>query len=389
LKNYLKLTLGVAFAALSLTACQQKNKQASSTNNDSLLVQGPDTTLFDSVIDGKQTHLFVLENSNGMKAFFTNYGGRLVNLFVPEKDGKLVNVVIGLKDLDTYIHSPDSYYGATIGRYGNRIANAKFTIDGKEYTSAINNGKNTLHGGLKGYHYVVWDAKKLDAKTLEFTYISKDMEEGYPGNLNVKVIYSLTDDNELKMEYSATTDKKTVLNLTNHAFFNLNGEGTGNILGHKLQIYANQYTPVDSTLIPTGKIKAVASTPFDFTKEETIGARINAANEQLKFGKGYDHNYVLSGKKGMEMNHAATVTADKTGIIMDVYTQEPGIQFYSGNFMAGKNTLKNGTKDELRNAFCLETQHFPNSPNQSNFPTTQLNPGMEYHTISIYKFSNK
>jgi aldose 1-epimerase len=389
LKNYLKSTLGVAIVALSLTACQQKTQQASSTNKDSLLMSEPDSTLFDSVIDGKETHLYVLENSKGMKAFFTNYGGRLVNLFVPNKEGQLVNVVVGLKDLNNYIKTPDAYYGATIGRYGNRIANGKFTIDGKEYTSSINNGKNTLHGGTKGYHYVVWDAKKLDAHTLELSYLSKDMEEGYPGNLNVKVIYSLTDDNELKMEYTATTDKATVLNLTNHAYFNLNGEGNGSILNHKLQIYADKYTPVDSTLIPTGKIEAVASTPFDFTKAENIGARIENSNEQLKFGLGYDHNYVLSGKQAMGMNHAATVTADLTSIIMDVYTQEPGLQFYSGNFMAGNNVLKNGTKDDFRTAFCLETQHFPNSPNQANFPSTALKPGQQYHTISVYKFSNK
>jgi aldose 1-epimerase len=389
LKNYLKSTLGVAIVALSLTACQQKTQQASSTSKDSLLISEPDSTLFDSVIDGKETHLYVLENSKGMKAFFTNYGGRLVNLFVPNKDGQLVNVVVGLKDLNNYIKTPDAYYGATIGRYGNRIANGKFMIDGKEYTSSINNGKNTLHGGTKGYHYVVWDAKKLDSHTLELSYLSKDMEEGYPGNLTIKVIYSLTDDNELKMEYTATADKATVLNLTNHAYFNLNGEGNGSILNHKLQIYADKYTPVDSTLIPTGKIEAVAATPFDFTNAETIGARIENANEQLKFGLGYDHNYVLSGKKAMGMNHAATVTADLTSIIMDIYTQEPGLQFYSGNFMAGKNVLKNGTKDDFRTAFCLETQHFPNSPNQANFPSTVLKPGQQYHTISVYKFSNK
>ena len=375
--------------ALSLTACQQKAQQASSTNKDSLLMSEPDATLFDSVIDGKETHLYVLENSKGMKAFFTNYGGRLVSLFVPNKDGQLVNVVVGLKDLNNYIKTPDAYYGATIGRFGNRIANGKFTIDGKEYTSSINNGKNTLHGGNKGYHYVVWDAKKLDTQTLELSYLSKDMEEGYPGNLNIKVIYSLTDDNELKMEYTATTDKATVLNLTNHAYFNLNGEGNGTILNHKLQIYADKYTPVDSTLIPTGIIESVAATPFDFTKAETIGARIENANEQLKFGLGYDHNYVLNGKQAMEMNHAATVTADLSSIIMDVYTQEPGLQFYSGNFMAGNNVLKNGTKDNFRTAFCLETQHFPNSPNQANFQSTVLKPGQQYHTVSVYKLGNK
>jgi aldose 1-epimerase len=246
-----------------------------------------------------------------------------------------------------------------------------------------------LHGGKKGYQSVVWDAKQLNDSILELTYLSKDMEEGFPGNLNVKVTYSLTADNSFKCEYEATTDKKTIVNLTNHAFFNLNGEGSGSILDHTVQIYANKYTPVDSGLIPTGKLVAVAGTPFDFTKPATIGKRINDSSEQLKNGKGYDHNFVLNGTKVNGLNHAATVTGDKSGIVMDVYTQEPGLQFYSGNFMQSKNSFKGGSKDDFRTAFAMETQHFPDAPNQPSFPSTVLKPGDVYKTTSLYKFSTQ
>jgi aldose 1-epimerase len=250
-----------------------------------------------------------------------------------------------------------------------------------------NNGPNTLHGGKKGFQDVVWDAKQLNDQQLELTYLSKDMEEGFPGNLTVKVIYTLTDDNELKIDYQASTDKKTVVNLTNHAFFNLNGEGSGSILDHQLQINADTYTPVDSTLIPTGKIETVEGTPFDFRKPTPIGARINEENVQLKNGKGYDHNFVLN--EGAGQHPAATISGDKSGIIMEVFTQEPGLQFYSGNFMQSKNIFKSGAKDDFRTAFCLETQHFPDSPNQNSFPSTVLDPGQTYRTTSVYKFKVK
>lgn len=323
-----------------------------------------------------------------MRAAFTNYGGRLTGLWVPNKTGKMIDVVVGFSNVEGFINSTERYFGATIGRFGNRIAKGKFTIDGKQYISSINNPPNTLHGGKEGFSEMVWDAIILNDQTIQFTRLSKDMEEGFPGNLNVKVTYTLTDDNELQMEYVATTDKKTVVNLTNHAFFNLNGEGSGTINNHILQINADSYIPVDSTLIPTGKIEPVAGTPFDFRQPQTIGSRIDQPNEQLKNGEGYDHNWVLNTNKSDEMFAAAIAVGDQSGIVLEVFTQEPGLQFYSGNFMQSKNIFKSGAKDDYRTAFCLETQHFPDSPNQPSFPSTILEPDKEYRTKSAYKFSN-
>lgn len=361
------------------TACSSDAAKSSETSTNAG---------FKDSLDGKEISLYELVNNKKAKATFTNYGGRLVSLMVPDKSGKLTDVVLGFASAADYLKSTEKYFGATIGRYGNRIARGKFTLDGVEYTSSINNGKHTLHGGKKGFESVVWDAVQPDKSTIVFTYLSKDGEEGYPGNLKVKVTYSLTDNNELKMEYEATTDKKTVVNLTNHAFFNLNGEGSGTILNHLVQINADRYTPVNGGLIPLGDLPPVKGTPFDFTKPTTIGARINEENVQLKNGKGYDHNFVLNkAKKGL--NHAATVVGDLSGIQMDIYTQEPGLQFYSGNFMKGKNTFKGGGKDDYRTAFAMETQHFPDSPNRPEFPSTVLNPGEKYHTVSFYKFSVK
>lgn len=390
----MKQSLKSIFAAalvLAVAACNTPTKTNTdeAAAADSTAVVQLDSTKFQNEIDGKKTNLYVLKNKNGMQAAFTNYGGRLVSLLVPDSAGKPVDVVVGFDSVDGFVNSTEPYFGATIGRYGNRIAKGKFTLDGKQYTLATNNGQNTLHGGKKGFQYVVWDAAQPNPQTLVLTYLSKDGEEGYPGNLNVKVTYSLTDDNELKMDYEATTDKKTLCNLTNHAFFNLNGEGSGPILGHVLQIYADQYTPVDTTLIPLGKHADVKGTPFDFTTPETIGKRIEEPNDQLKAGKGYDHNYVLNGTEGLGMTHAATVKGDKSGIKMDIYTQEPGLQFYSGNFMQSKNVFKGGAKDDFRTALALETQHFPDSPNQPSFPSTVLEPGKTYKTSSVYKFSAK
>jgi len=390
----MKQSLKSIFAAASILAVAACNTPTRTNTDDAaadstVAVVQLDSTKFQKEIDGKKTNLYVLKNKNGMQAAFTNYGGRLVSLLVPDSAGKPVDVVVGFDSVDGFVNSTEPYFGATIGRYGNRIAKGKFSLDGKQYTLATNNGQNTLHGGKKGFQYVVWDAAQPDPQTLVLTYLSKDGEEGYPGNLNVKVTYSLTDDNELKMDYEATTDKKTLCNLTNHAFFNLNGEGSGPILGHVLQIYADQYTPVDTTLIPLGKHADVKGTPFDFTTPETIGKRIEEANDQLKAGKGYDHNYVLNGTEGLGMTHAATVKGDKSGIVMDIYTQEPGLQFYSGNFMQSKNVFKGGAKDDFRTAIALETQHFPDSPNQPGFPSTVLEPGKTYKTSSVYKFSAK
>lgn len=330
--------------------------------------------------------LYTLKKGS-IKAQFTNYGARLVALWVPDKNGNATDVVLGYGSVKEYVESNDPYFGAIVGRFGNRIAKGQFELNGKRYQLPTNNGPNTLHGGKKGFQNVVWNVVQPDSAKLIFTYFSKDGEEGFPGNLTAKVTYSITSAGGLKLEYEATTDQPTVVNLTNHAFFNLNGEGSGKILDHKLTIFANKYTPVDSTLIPTGALATVRGTPFDFTQGQTIGAKIRMANEQLKNGKGYDHNFVLTGAKKKGIRHAAIVVGDKSGIKMNVYTEEPGLQFYSGNFMKGRNTMKNGSKDTFRSAFAMETQHFPDSPNQPSFPTTVLNPGEKYHTVSLYKFS--
>ncbi|MDE3211921.1 MAG: galactose mutarotase, partial [Bacteroidota bacterium] len=339
---------------------------------------------FDTTVDGKKVSLYFLKNHQGMEAAFTNYGGRLVGLWVPDKTGRMVDVVVGFKRVADYIRSTEPYFGATIGRYGNRIAKGTFRLNGKKYLLSINNGPNTLHGGKKGFQAVVWDADKKNDSTLVLNYVSPNMEEGFPGNLHVEVTYSLTADNALRCSYLATTDQNTVVNLTNHAFFNLNGEGSGTILNHLLQIDADRYTPIDSTMIPTGVLASVAGTPFDFRAPVKIGARINDKDQQIEFGRGYDHNFVLNDIKGDSMRHAATVMGDQSGIVMNVYTTEPGLQFYSGNFMLGKNTFGDGSKDEYRTAFAMETQHFPDSPNQPNFPSTLLRPGTVYHTTSLY-----
>lgn len=341
---------------------------------------------FDTIIDRKSVKLYVLENKD-LKLAITNYGGRFVGLWVPDKMGRPTDVVVGMGSVKGFIEASEPYFGATIGRVGNRIARGKFSLGGTEYTLPTNNGQNTLHGGHQGFQYVVWDAKQPDPHTLILQYLSKDMEEGFPGNLNVEVTYSLTDNNAVRMEYRATTDKTTVVNLTNHAFFNLNGEGAGTILNHSLQLFSETFTPVDSGLIPTGELRKVEGTPFDFREPHTIGERIETSNGQLKNGGGYDHNFVLNGTLENGMNHAAKIMGDKTGIVMDIYTEEPGIQFYSGNFMESKNTFKSRAKDDFRTAFALETQHFPDAPNQPDFPSIVLRPRETYHTVSEYKFS--
>ncbi len=313
----------------------------------------------------------------------------MVSLLVKDKNNQFVDVVVGMDSVKGFKEATEPYFGATIGRVGNRIAKGKFTLNGQEYSIPINNGENALHGGTKGYQDIVWDVEKNNDTSLIFRYLSPDMEMGFPGNLNVKVTYSITSKNTIKMEYEAKTDKPTVVNLTNHAFFNLNGEGSGTILNHIVQLNANKFTPVDSGLIPTGELKDVIGTPFDFTSPHTIGERIGVENEQLKNGDGYDHNFVLNEIKHNGMNYVGSVTGDLTGIVMDVYTEEPGVQFYSGNFMQSKNTFKSGSKDDYRTAFALETQHFPDAPNQPNFPSIVLKPGEIYHTVSEYKFSIK
>ena len=387
LKSHLFLILPVCI--LSLAACKQAAKKSStSTMTDSTTQASlPAAKGFEQTIDGKQTHYYILKNKNGVQASFTNYGAHLVGVLVPDKAGKLTDVVIGFDDIEGYKTAMSAYYGATIGRYGNRIAKGHFVLDGRRYDLFINNKPNSLHGGQNGFNDEVWDTKQVSDSTITFTYLSKDGEEGYPGNLDCKVTFELTNDNAIKISYEATTDKKTIVNLTNHSYFNLNGAGSGTILDHVVQLDASNYTPIDSTSIPTGKIEPVAGTPFDFTKAATIGSRINDHNEQLKNGTGYDHNYVLN-KHDLKIP-VATVTGDKSGIEMQVFTTEPGLQFYSGNFMKGSNAIHGGAKDEKRTAFAMETQHYPDSPNKSQFPSTELKPGETYQTVTIYKFSVK
>lgn len=382
-----KYLLVVLTTVLSFTSCKE-HKENMTTNEKS--VQGFETNLnekdFETVIDGKPVKLYWLKNKD-LTLAITNYGGRIVGLWLPDKNGKMTDVIIGRSSTDAYIKGPESYFGATIGRVGNRIAKGKFSLNGKEYTTQPNNNENALHGGEHGFQDKVWDAKQPNEHTIILRYLSPDMEEGFPGNLNARVTYSLANDNTLIMTYEATTDSPTVVNLTNHSYFNLNGEGSGTILNHQLQLFANQFTPVDKGLIPTGELRNVENTPFNFLTSHTIGERIDVDNEQLKFGGGYDHNYVLNDKKANGMNHAATVVGDQSGIVMNVYTEEPGVQFYSGNFMASENKLKSSDKDDFRTAFCLETQHFPDAPNQPSFPSVALNPNEIYQTISKYKFS--
>ncbi len=343
---------------------------------------------FGTTRDGKEVNLYTLRNSKGCEVKITNYGGIVVSLTVPDRDGKLCDVVLGYDNLDGYIkNSP--YFGALIGRYGNRIGNAKFTLDGKTYTLAANDGKNSLHGGRVGFDKVVWDAKEIKesgAVGLELTYLSKDGEEGYPGNLSCTVKYLWTNNNELKIEYEATTDKPTVVNLTHHSYFNLACQG--DILSHELMIRADKFTPIDDGLIPTGELRDVKGTPMDFTKLTPIGAKINQDDEQLKYGKGYDHNWVLFGHSGA-LRMVASVYEPTSGRVMEVYTTEPGLQFYSGNFLDGTITGKNGIVYKYRTGFCLETQHFPDSPNKPDFPSTVLRPGEKYKSETIYKFKTK
>ena len=341
---------------------------------------------FDTIVDGKKINLYTLKNKNGTLTQITNYGGKVVSLWLVDNKGNYEDVVMGYGNIDGYLTAKEKYFGALIGRYGNRIGHGKFTLESKEYILATNNGANHLHGGNKGYDAVVWDAKQLNEQLLELTYISKHMEEGYPGNLTIKVLYNLTDNNELKVEYWATTDQTTVVNLTHHSFFNLKGAGNGDINDHLLQINASYYTPVDEGLIPTGIIATVEKTPMDFRNLTVIGKRVNKEFEQLKFGLGYDHNWVLD-QNDQGYNYVAKVVEPISGRVMEVYTNEPGLQFYGGNFLDGTIIGKEGKSYKHRTAFCLETQHFPDSPNKKHFPSTRLNPEETYYSLCIYKFS--
>ena len=340
--------------------------------------------------DGQSVDLYTLRNVHGVEAKITNYGGILVSLKVPDRNGKFDDVVLGFNDLATYLKG-HPYFGALIGRYGNRIAKGRFTLNGVEYKLAVNNGENTLHGGIKGFDKVVWTGKEMKTKAgpaVVLTYLSKDGEEGYPGNLNVRVVYTLTNNNELKIEYSATTDKDTVTNLTHHSYFNLAGEGNGDILSHLVTINANRFVPTDAGSIPTGELRKVNGTPFDFLTAHAIGERINQDEEQLKLGNGYDHTWVINGRPGT-LRLAATAYESTSGRTMQVWTTEPGVQFYTGNFLDGTLTGKSGKIYQRRFGFCFETQHYLDSPNQPSFPTTTLKKGVTYRSTTIYRFASK
>jgi aldose 1-epimerase len=342
--------------------------------------------------EGTPVELYTLRNANGMEAKITNYGGIVVSLKVPDRSGQFGDVVLGFDSLDRYL-SPEyaksnPYFGALIGRYGNRIGKAKFSLAGKEYKLAANNGVNHLHGGVKGYDKVLWEPRirQGEEPALELHYLSKDGEEGYPGNLNITAVYTVTDDNSLRVEFTATTDKETVVNLTHHSYFNLAGKG--DILGHEVMIDADKTTPVDSGLIPTGELRPVKGTPFDFTTPTTIGARINQDEEQLKYGKGYDHNWVINKAAG-ELGLQARVYEPGSGRILEVVSTEPALQFYTGNFLDGTLKGKGGWVYQFRNGFCMEPQHYPDSPNKPAFPSTLLKPGETYKNTIIYSFSTK
>lgn len=365
----------IILAIITLFSCSLKPKQP-------VLI---DTGSFGGLVDGKEVKLFTLENANGVLTQITNFGGRVVSLWVPDKNGNFEDIVTGYNTLDGYLNSNEIYYGALIGRYGNRIAQGRFTLNDTVYSLVQNNGENHLHGGTKGFNDVIWEASQPDGQTLVLQYTSPHMEEGYPGNLEVKVQYQLTNENELKIEYWATTDRPTPVNLTHHSFFNLKGDGNGTINDHLLQINADFYTPVDEGLIPTGEIAQVEGTPMDFRAPTAIGEQVDNDFEQLKFGGGYDHNWVLVPAES-GLNFAARVVEPTSGRTMEVYTNEPGLQFYGGNFLDGSDTGKYGRPYDFRTSFCLETQHFPNSPNQPDFPSTILEPGEDYYSVCVYKF---
>jgi aldose 1-epimerase len=343
---------------------------------------------FGKTADGENVDLYTLRNTKGVEAKVTNLGGIVVSLKVPDKNGKFDDVVLGFNDLDSYL-KPGPYFGALIGRYGNRIAKGRFTLNGVEYKLAVNNGENHLHGGIKGFDKVIWtgsESKTRLGPAVTLTYLSKDGEEGYPGNLNVTVVYTLTNNNELKIDYSATTDKDTVTNLTHHSYFNLAGEGNGDILNHRVMINGTRFLPTDAGSIPTGELRPVSGTPFDFLKLTAIGARINQDEEQLKLGNGYDHTWIINGRPGT-LRLAAQAYEPTSGRRMQVWTTEPGMQFYTGNFLDGSLTGKSGKIYQRRYGFCFETQHYPDSPNHPAFPTTTLKKGATFRSTTIYRFS--
>ena len=346
-----------------------------------------DKTNFQTSIEGKKTDLFLLENQN-LKVFVTNYGARIVSLVVRDKFNQNLDVVLGFKSIDDYLKANEPYHGATIGRYANRISKGVFLLDGKKYNLPINNGINHLHGGPKGFHNKIWSMVSFDKEKIVMTLNSEDGEMGYPGNLDVELTYQIVD-NQLEISYKAITDRKTPINLTNHSFFNLAGEGSGTINNHILKLNSDFYTPVDSTLIPVGEKRLVDDSPFDFRKPKAIGSEINSSDDQIVYGGGYDHNFILNKTVQDTLSHAATVFEPNRGVKMDIFTTEPAIQFYGGNFMDGSDVGKYGKKFLYRESFALETQHYPDSPNNQDFPNVYLSPTETYKSTSIYRFTSE
>jgi aldose 1-epimerase len=389
--NILRL-LFVIGSIIAMASCNRTPDNSSETSTTDTVEQHPSISesSFGTLPDGTPVSLYTFRNAAGTEMKVTNLGGVIVSLKTADREGVFEDIVLGYDSLAGYIKAP-SFFGALVGRYGNRIAKGKFILDGTTYTLARNNGENHLHGGLKGFDKVVWQAtpsSSEDGASLSLAYLSKDMEEGYPGNLQVNVIYTLTNKNELKINYSATTDKKTVVNLTNHSYFNLSGNTKRDILDHVLSVAASNFIPVDESLIPTGEIRSVEGTPFDFTSPTVIGLRINDSDPQILAGKGYDHCWVFD-KDDFSLSLGATLYDPKSGRYMEMYTTEPGTQVYTGNFLNGTITGKYGTVYKQRYAICLETQHFPDSPNQEKFPSVVLNPGETYSTETVYTFSTR
>lgn len=392
LPNNCLYSIGILLLSLIFVQCKNANKEEKSNANEmdtkiearGKLVKKP----FGNTPDGDQVDQYTLTNANGMEVKIITYGGRITSLKAPDQNDKFENVVLGFDSLEQYLED-NPFFGALIGRFGNRIAKGKFSLDGNEFTLAKNDGSNHLHGGEKGFDKVVWKAEEAGELSLKLTYVSEDMEEGYPGRLETTVTYTLTQDNALEVEYEATTDKTTVVNLTQHAYFNLSGDFSNKILDHKLRINADEFVPVDETLIPTGELTSVAGTPFDFREAKVVAQDIENENQQLSRGKGYDHCWVLNDQdKGMRF--AASAYHEDSGRMLEVYTDEPGIQFYSGNFLDGTLPQAGGEGTYgHRSGFCLETQHYPDSPNQKGFPSVKLEPGETYSSKTSFKFSTK
>jgi len=369
----------IAFTALTsiLTINCAKKEQGSQASVE----------IFGTLSNGTEVKKYTISNGKGLTAEIINYGARVVSLKAPDRTGKIEDIIFGFDDLASY-ERDNSYQGAIVGRYGNRIRDGKFSLEGKTYQLDINDGKNHLHGGKDGFYRQIWECREADSKSIQLRYISPDGEGGYPGQVEITVIYTITDDNELKIEYSAKTDKTTILNPTSHCYFNLSGFPEKSILDHELMINADYFTPVDAGLIPTGEIRPVAGTPMDFRVAKAVGKDIEADDEQILYGNGYDHNWVLNDYNG-QVRLSATLYEKETGRLMEVLTDQPGLQFYSGNFLDGSMTGKGGVKYNHRTALCLEAQAFPDSPNKPNFPSVVLRPGEEYKQTTIYRFSTK